>query len=572
MAEETRKGRAISGQMNAANTTPQPASHRARPMMPPPTQKTPTPASTAETLAAEPNRPITGQSPRQATPQPEQRAQVIAGNPNGPGVDSAQVTYQGYLGENVGPYELLGILGLGGFGAVFRARHKMLHRTVAIKFLSPEAAKDKSIVTRFFNEARAANDIGHENIVKVEDIGEHDAFGPYIVMEILEPGVSLAKEIGRGPMPEARAVHIVRQVCSALAAAHQKGIVHRDLKPDNIFLVTALGQADVVKVLDFGIAKMLAKDAQTPGMKTTTGMVVGTPYYMSPEQCEGVNVDHRTDIYALGCILYQMLTQKVPFTGETYGVIFKHHIMSPPPRVRSLLPNVSARTEKVIVTCMEKDKDERYQSMHEVAKALTGEELPVPTGYTGQWGAPNLHGANETPMSGVSSPPASKKTSPMVWVGAAAVIFGSIVGGSFLMSPTKEKPAEIEAAAKTPAPAPTPPPLPTSTPTDSNPNKKALVELVSDPPGATVQKDGQNLGVTPLFVEEGSEVVLVLEKHQKKSLIVTGPTQPTIALAPIPSQPEDTKDNKDNKNPKAGKDNGGDVFVPKKRPPEIVIE
>src|SRR5688572_4581858 len=134
MSEETRRGRAISGQMKAAGAPAQKPG-TPRPMVPPPTQKTPTPGSTAETLAASPFKPITGQSPRAATPQPEQRAQVVVGNPNGVGVDSAQVTYQGYLGEIVGPYELLGILGLGGFGAVFRARHKMLHRTVAIKFL-----------------------------------------------------------------------------------------------------------------------------------------------------------------------------------------------------------------------------------------------------------------------------------------------------------------------------------------------------------------------------------------------------------------------------------------------------
>jgi eukaryotic-like serine/threonine-protein kinase len=563
MSEETRRGRAISGQMNASTKTPT----GAKPLQPAPspTRKSQSSESIAETVGAEPAPPITG---REQTALAEPHAPVVVGNPNGPGTDSAQVTYQGYLGEVVGPYELLGVLGLGGFGAVFRARHKLLHRMVAIKFLSPVAAKDKSIVNRFFNEARAANDIGHENIVKVEDIGEHDTLGPYLVMELLEPGVSLAKEIGRSAMPEARAVYITRQICSALAAAHEKGIVHRDLKPDNIFLITTLGQADVVKVLDFGIAKMMTKEAQTPGMKTTTGMVVGTPYYMSPEQCEGVNVDQLTDIYALGCILYQMLTQKVPFVGETYGMIFKHHIMSPPPKVRALRPEVSSRTEKTIIHCMEKEKEKRYQSMAEVAKALTGEELPktsaVSSGISKQWGAPDLE---ETPMSGVLSSASKKNSSTMLWMGGAAFIFGSIVGGSYLLTSAKRSdPKSVTSI------SPPPTPIATSAPTIPTPPIKKI-QVTSQPPGAMVLQHGKDLGLTPLLIEEGSEVTLLFEGYQNKTIVVTGPEIATVELEALPKTPEnDTKTQKGDK--KSGKDkNEGDVFVPnKKRPPDIVIE
>jgi eukaryotic-like serine/threonine-protein kinase len=569
MSEETRRGRAISGQMTASTETPIPTT-KTPPIRPAPlpTHKNKSWEADAETVGAQP-------TPRPGREQPpEPRAQVVVGNPNGPGVDSAQVTYQGYLGEIVGPYELLGVLGLGGFGAVFRARHKLLHRMVAIKFLSQEAAKDKSIVNRFFNEARAANDIGHENIVKVEDIGEHDTLGPYLVMELLEPGVSLAKEIGRGSMPEARAVYITRQICSALAAAHEKGIVHRDLKPDNIFLITTLGQADVVKVLDFGIAKMLLKDAQTPGVKTVTGMVVGTPYYMSPEQCEGVNVDQLTDIYALGCILYQMLTQKVPFTGETYGVIFKHHIMSAPPKVRALRPEISARTEKTIIHCMEKEKERRYQSMAEVAKALTGEDLPktsvVSSGISKQWGAPDLVAPGETPLSGVMSPNKTKGSSAAMWAGGAAAIFASIVGGSFLLTSEKSTNKEREAPTD-----PTPRPAPIASAPTTQPSQAAMIQVTSQPPGAMVLQEGKDLGVTPILLSEGSEITLLLEKYQNKTIVVKGPGVNTVVLEVLPNIPENvTKTQKGKKDPKTSKDNsnGDEVFVPKKRPPEIVIE
>nr|MBA3539155.1 serine/threonine protein kinase [Deltaproteobacteria bacterium] len=213
------------------------------------------------------------------------------------------------IGSILGNYRVLDKLSIGGMGTIYRAEHTLIGRIVAVKVLHPEMCANKDIVNRFFNEAKATTAIKHPGIVEIFDFGYMPSGHAYIVMEFLE-GMTLAQRMkSRGPIHEGEAAMVLRGVSSALAAAHAKGIVHRDLKPDNIFVLpdpdSPLGER--CKLLDFGIAKLT--DIGLAGSATKTGAVMGTPTYMSPEQCKGIgNVDHRADLYSLGCILYELVT------------------------------------------------------------------------------------------------------------------------------------------------------------------------------------------------------------------------------------------------------------------------
>jgi serine/threonine-protein kinase len=223
------------------------------------------------------------------------------------------------VGQSVGNYRIEALLGEGGMGAVYLGVHPLIGKRVAVKVLLEALAQDPSVVERFFHEARAVNDIQHPNIVDVVDFGRTRVNGSdlvYLIMEFLD-GESLGARLRRGLDP-ALAVRVLRQCCSALEASHRKGIIHRDLKPDNIFLVRNGVDDAQVKILDFGIAKV----ANPGGHKTRTGTVMGTPAYMSPEQCEGRGlIDARSDIYALGVVMYELLTGHVPF-APAFDVAF----------------------------------------------------------------------------------------------------------------------------------------------------------------------------------------------------------------------------------------------------------
>ena len=241
----------------------------------------------------------------------------------------------------------------------------------AIKQLLPEMSSQRDIVERFFNEAKAAASINHPGIVEIYDVGWHSDGSAYFAMKLLE-GDSLAKRLRtNGPMPPVLAATITRQVASALAAAHARGIVHRDLKPDNVILVAdeevAIGERAII--LDFGIAKLFGD--RPIAHKTRTGSVMGTPYYMSPEQCRGAGeVDHRTDIYALGCILYELLTGRPPFVAEGAGEILGMHQFVEPAALRSVRPDVSPELEALVMRTLAKPPERRPQSMAELATAL----------------------------------------------------------------------------------------------------------------------------------------------------------------------------------------------------------
>ncbi len=254
-------------------------------------------------------------------------------------------------------------------GTVYLAEHPLIGKKVALKVIHPELSTNREVISRFFNEARAVNKIGSEHIVEIHDFGQTDAGEHFFIMEYLQ-GVTLAHVLGaERVLPAERALHIGAQVANGLAAAHACGIIHRDLKPDNIMLLGRLGDRDFVKVLDFGLAKMIA-DAAGPKL-TAAGVVLGTPQYMSPEACESrQDIDHRSDIYCLGILLFQMLTGRVPFEGETMGEILVKHVSQPPPAPRALNANIPPSVEQIVLRCLAKDRDDRFPTMKDLRDAL----------------------------------------------------------------------------------------------------------------------------------------------------------------------------------------------------------
>ncbi|MCS6913785.1 MAG: serine/threonine-protein kinase [Myxococcales bacterium] len=334
-------------------------------------------------------------------PEPVLRGPRTDPDPEPPRVDP-------YLGTVVaGRYRIQGKIGEGGMGAVYLAEHEAIERKVAIKILAQDFARKADLVQRFLQEARAAARIGHENIVEVYDFGETDSGSVFFVMEYLV-GQDLAQLIRtHAPLPAPRVRHIAGQICRALGAAHSKQIIHRDLKPENIFLVERDGRTDVVKVLDFGIAKF-SNIEEDKGRLTRTGMIFGTPEYMSPEQARGDPPDHRVDIYALGCILYEMVTGTVPFSADTFmGVLTKHMFEPVEPPSRRARVAVPRDLEEIILRALDKDRDRRFQTMQELAQALEAEGTassgPVVVSSVSQ---------RSIPPSATSYPPPSGESSP----------------------------------------------------------------------------------------------------------------------------------------------------------------
>jgi serine/threonine-protein kinase len=270
------------------------------------------------------------------------------------------------IGTAIGPYEILGWLGAGGMGDVYRARDPRLGREVAIKLIPESLATDASRVRRFEQEARAAGQLNHPNILAVYDVGVHEG-APYIVSELLE-GESLRSRLGGGALPSRKAVDYARQIAEGLAAAHDKNIVHRDVKPDNLF-ITSDGR---IKILDFGIAKLTRPSDEvsrhTDPAETEAGMVVGTAGYMSPEQVRGTAVDARSDIFSLGTILYEMLAGRQPFTRETAAETMTAILKEDPPQ--PLSSDVPPALARIVSRCLEKTREMRFQSARDLAFGL----------------------------------------------------------------------------------------------------------------------------------------------------------------------------------------------------------
>ena len=288
------------------------------------------------------------------------------------------------IGATIGNYQIKSKLGEGGMGSVYMAEHPLIGKRVALKILHAEFSSKEDVVKRFFQEAKAVNDIQHPNIVDIVDYGvissPQGQSTVYFIMEFLD-GPSLADLIrNEAPLAPERALSIGLQIADALGACHKAGVVHRDLKPDNILLIPRGRERDFVKVLDFGIAKLTGD--QKVSVRTRTGLLMGTPAYMSPEQCEGsATVDHRTDVYALGILLYEMLSGQVPFQGETYGQILLQHLTQVPTPLSMTRGVIPPHVEAVVLKALEKVPDARYQTMDELMKALSD-----PVGYVERHG------------------------------------------------------------------------------------------------------------------------------------------------------------------------------------------
>ncbi len=296
---------------------------------------------------------------------------VAVGENRGSDTDAPGLVPAKQPGTVLGSYRLVEVLGEGGMGIVYLAEHVRLGRRVAVKLLRSELGGDALAVSRFFAEARAVNQICHENIVEITDFVENPAGDNYYIMEFL-PGLNLEQVVQRdGDLKISRALGIAVQVCAALAQVHDAGIVHRDLKPENIFLTERGGQKDFVKLLDFGIAKLGKQDADVAMHKTGAGIIVGTPEYMSPEQASGVAVDARSDIYALGLILYELIAGKNPFGGENFGEMLVNRLSrTPPPPSSETKQPVPQELDELIMQCIKMRREERPQHIREVETHL----------------------------------------------------------------------------------------------------------------------------------------------------------------------------------------------------------
>lgn len=289
-----------------------------------------------------------------------------------------------------GKYRIEAKLSEGGMGAVYRGTHVLMDKTVAVKVLRPSLAADEKIVARFSREARAASKIAHPNALSVTDFGEAENGIVFLVMEFLD-GRTLKDVIrDEGPMPLERVVDIMRQVADALKAAHDQGVVHRDLKSDNIMLLST-GVGEHAKVLDFGIAKINEPEGAPNSELTAPNLVIGTPQYMSPEQCsQSSEIDRRSDIYSLGVILYEMLVGHVPFTGESPTIVMLKHLQEPVPSVLDERDDVPPAIGHVISRAMAKLPENRYQDITDVMDDLTvAAGIPLRSGF----GSENLNRA-----------------------------------------------------------------------------------------------------------------------------------------------------------------------------------
>ncbi|MFO7180764.1 MAG: serine/threonine-protein kinase [Pseudomonadota bacterium] len=264
-------------------------------------------------------------------------------------------------------YEIEAMIGEGGMGTVYRARHVRLGKSFALKALRADLALDREVGERFLREARTAASVAHPRIVRISDFGVLPNGRPYFVMELLE-GAPLGALLRRhGPLPPRRAAEIARQIADGLAAAHERGVVHRDLKPDNVH-VHSSERGDEIKIVDFGLATAIG------GARITRhGVVFGTPHYMSPEQGSGEPLDGRTDVYALGVVLFEMLTGRLPFDADTSAALLAQHANAAPrpPSVVLGVPGALGELDAVVVRCLAKNPAERYFSMRDVSRALT---------------------------------------------------------------------------------------------------------------------------------------------------------------------------------------------------------
>ncbi|MGA7121855.1 MAG: serine/threonine-protein kinase [Polyangiaceae bacterium] len=445
----------------------------------------------------------------------------------------------GYVGRTIdGRYLIERVVGEGGMGVVYAARHKVIDKRVAIKVLRGEMATDHEANERFLQEARAASAIGNPHIVDISDFGQLPDGSTYFVMEFLA-GKSLSAVIGeaKGPIPVPRLCHIAKQIAQGLAAAHAANIIHRDLKPDNVMLVQHGTEKDFVKILDFGIAKV---GSGTKRM-TRAGSVFGTPHYMSPEQAAGTPVDHRTDIYALGVMLYEMASGKVPFDADNFMGILTQHMYKAPVPIRALVPEVDVPPglDAIVLKSLTKKPEGRYANMDQVVAELERLEdglMPdavqelmarsgafnVPSDYFRSQGMPE-------PVPGEPTLPRQRWPLYAV-IGAVATVLGVIgvvvLGKSSAGTAQTAPPVAAVTSVLPPAAAPAAAPsLPAASVTAIAPAPPAQREVLVSavPSDATLARDGKELGQGPvaLHLADGEGATLVVARKGYKTKTVT---------------------------------------------------
>ena len=395
------------------------------------------------------------------------------------------------IGLEVASCRILSRLGAGGMGEVWLAEHTVLGRRVAMKFLLAAVSRQSDVVERLFDEARATARVVDPGIVHIYEVGWHGDRA-YIAMEYLE-GETLSARLAReGRLAPSTAIRITHQIAMTMAVAHGVGIIHRDLKPDNLFVVAdpAVPGGERIKILDFGIAKLVGDEQSTS--RTRSGVIMGTPMYMSPEQCRGAGaVDHRTDIYALGCVLYHLLAGRPPFLGATPGDMIASHLLEEPSRP-GLHIAIPVAVDDLVMRCLAKSPDDRVSSMTELVRAcvalnlvasdvvspLIRRDTPVSAIRTAP-GAGGAIGLLPTLATGPGAP-AAPAPAPMVrrvWIaaGAAALVVAFVVGWfvtseRHVASATGGSPADAsreDAASFDPARGVIDAPLPDAAPADA---------------------------------------------------------------------------------------------------------
>ncbi len=300
------------------------------------------------------------------------------------GVQSIRaLRHEAFVAKQLGQYRLKRLLGSGGMGEVYLAEHQMMKRPCAIKIIRPEKAGDPQVLARFEREVRATAKLSHWNTIDIYDYGRTADGTFYYVMEFL-PGHNLGELVkGHGPLPPARLLYLMRQICDALIEAHSHGLVHRDLKPANIYCAYRGGMFDVAKLLDFGLAKPLT-DAKNDGL-TQEGSITGSPLFMSPEQASSDEVDARSDIYSLGAVMYFMATGKAPFAYENPLKVMIAHASEDPEPPRYLNADIPSELEEIILRSMEKRPEDRFQSMTELREAL--DQVPLESEWSSRLAA-----------------------------------------------------------------------------------------------------------------------------------------------------------------------------------------
>ncbi|HEY4118402.1 MAG TPA: protein kinase [Byssovorax sp.] len=307
-----------------------------------------------------------------------------------------------------GRYRLEARIGEGGMGVVYRARHVLIDRVVALKLIRPDLRGETHLRAWMLREARAANRVDHAHIIDIHDIGETEDGELYLVMEYLV-GTALSAELARGPLPISRAVDILEQMCAALARAHDLGVVHRDLKSDNILLTQRGGRKDFVKILDFGLAAIARDPRLAP-----KGAVFGTPEYMSPEQARGEEAGPHSDLYALGVLFFEMLTGQLPFRANDRDTLLEMQRTHAAPRPRSIRPEASPQGETITLRLLEKDLRKRYRDAHHLQEELKALQRSLPTQA---WDPDTSDGAAPAPP----APPPPQSPGVIEWANRAAL-------------------------------------------------------------------------------------------------------------------------------------------------------